>query len=64
MTKYMLPTEWQAKKIQSGIAETARLIRKEEAYSKDLQKKDYLAELYAHLQTLNVMLTTGKGLPR
>ena len=61
--KYILPTPWQTRKIQSGIAETARLIRKEEAYSKDLQKQDYLAELYAHLRKLGVMLETGKGLP-
>jgi hypothetical protein len=58
-----LPTSWQAAKIQSGIKETVRLIKKEQAYSVDLQKKDYLLELVTHLQKLNVMLNTGKGLP-
>lgn len=58
------PTPWQVAKIQSGIKETVRLIKKEQAYSVDLQKKDYLQELVAHLQKLNTMLNTGEGLPR
>ena len=57
------PTEWQAAKIRSGIAETNRLIAKEERYTKDLQKVDYLTGLYAHLARLNKMLETGEGLP-
>lgn len=59
-----LPTPHQSRKIDDGIKETNRLITKEEKYSLDLQKKDYLASLYAHLTRLNKMLETGEGLPR
>jgi hypothetical protein len=58
-----LPTPWQAAKIQSGIRETKRLIKKELSYSPDLQKKAYIQELYKHLNKLDYMLLTGEGLP-
>ena len=58
-----MPTRWQIGKIHSGIKETVRLIVKEEKYSKDLQKVEYLSELYSHLRRLERMLETGDGLP-
>lgn len=59
-----LPTLNQIKRIDQGIVETDRLIAKEERYSKDLQKADYLQSLYIHKAYLITMKETGKGLPR
>lgn len=58
-----LPTLNQIKRIDQGIVETDRLIAKEERYSKDLQKADYLQKLYDHKAYLITMKETGKGLP-
>lgn len=58
-----LPTLNQIKRIDQGIVETDRLIAKEERYSKDLQKADYLQSLYIHKAYLIVMKETGRGLP-
>lgn len=58
-----LPTVQEARKIRQAIAEWDRLIQKEERYSKDLQKADYLNGLYTQKNKLQVMLDTGEGLP-
>jgi hypothetical protein len=59
-----LPTPHQIRRIDDGIKETNRLIAKEEKYSKDLQKVDYLKSLYVHLNRLYKMRDTGEGLPK
>lgn len=44
------------KRVIQAIAETSRYIEKEEKYSEDLRKHDYLNSLYVHLEKLNGML--------
>lgn len=58
-----MPTRRQAEYIRDGIAETHRMIAREESYSRDLQKVVYLRSLYTQLHKLEVMLKTGQGLP-
>lgn len=48
-------TPHQLRIVDAGIKETERLIAKEEKYSQDLQKKDYLKSLYDHLERLHKM---------
>ena len=49
-----------AKKVYSAITETIRLIQKENKYSYDLRKHDYVERLENHLAKLYKMIEVGE----
>jgi hypothetical protein len=51
---------YESQKVYSGINETIRLIQKENKYSYDLRKHDYVERLENHLNKLYKMIEIGE----
>ena len=64
MTTLTTLTAEQTKRVNNEILDTQRKLKKELAYSKDLQHADRIAELEKHIVKLNGMIANGWNAPK